>query len=56
MGVPKYRIMTSDRKILNAGTDDPSWFDLERAREVVDRSKGQIIVEHNGVGVLWEVL
>jgi hypothetical protein len=51
----KYRIQTHDGKMLNAGTDKPSWFTLEQARSIVNRNKGQRIVEHNGVSILWEV-
>jgi len=52
----KYRIQTADHKFLNAGTDKPSWFTLEKARQIVDYKAGQRIVEHNGVNVLWEIL
>lgn len=52
----KYRIQNQDGTFLNAGTDLNSWFTLEVARKTVDRSKGQRIVEHNGVHVMWETL
>lgn len=52
----KYRIQRADGTILNAGTDAPSWLDLQRAREIVDRQKGEKIVESDGVNILWEVL
>lgn len=51
----KYRILTKDGTFLNAGTGLDSWFTLEKARNIVDYEKGQTIVEHNGVDVLWEV-
>jgi hypothetical protein len=52
----KYRILKLDDRYLNAGTDLPSWFTLEKAKELVDYTKGEIIVEHDGVNILWEVL
>lgn len=51
----KYKIRNANGTYLNNGTDLPSWFSLEDARALVDREKGQIIVEHDGVNVLWEV-
>lgn len=50
----KYRIQNSDFTFLNAGTGADSWFTLEAARKLVDYKKGQRIVEHNGVYVMWE--
>lgn len=52
----KYRILNADKTFLNAGTGLDSWFTLDEARKLVDYSKGQMIVEHDGVNVLWEVL
>lgn len=52
----KYRIQNSDGTIFNAGTGNDSWFTLEDARKLVDYSKGQRIVESNGVNILWEIL
>lgn len=52
----KYRIIKADGRYLNAGTDLPSWFTLEKARELRDQNPGSQIVEHDGVRVLWEVL
>ena len=51
-----YRILTADKKFLNAGTDLPSWFTLKEAYDLVDYMSGEIIVEHDGVNILWEVL
>jgi len=51
-----YRIQNSDKTILNAGTDQPSWFSLDGAREVVNYEIGQTLVESDGVNILWEVL
>lgn len=51
-----YRIITADRRIKYAGTDQPSWFTLETARKLVNYQAGEMIVEHNGVDILWEVL
>ncbi len=53
----KYRILKSDGKFLGANRDDlPSWFSLQKARELVDYSSGERIIEHNGMDILWEVL
>ena len=49
-----FRIQRDNRTYLNAGIGEDSWFTLERARELVNYEKGQRIVEHNGVDVLWE--
>jgi hypothetical protein len=49
-----YRIQNSNGTYLNAGTDKESWFTLDAARLEVDYNKGQRIVEHNGMDVLWE--
>jgi hypothetical protein len=51
-----YRIQNIDKTFLNAGTGEDSWFTLEEARKKVDYSIGQIIVEHDGVQILWEIL
>ncbi len=51
-----YRVQNSDGTFLNAGTDSPSWFNLDEARKFVDYEAGQRIVEHDGMNVLWEVL
>ena len=50
----EYRILTESGRFLNAGTNLPSWFTLERAREIV--KEGQIIVAHDGMNILWEIL
>lgn len=55
-GPIKYRILTQDRKIKYAGTDHPSWFTLAEAKCRVDYTKGEKIIEHDGVNILWEVL
>lgn len=47
----KYRII-KDGKYLNAGTDNPSWFHLHEARELVN--DGQI-VKHLRTMPFWEV-
>jgi len=51
----KYRIQKSDGTFLNAGTDKPSWFTLEKARQLVNYDWGHKIVESDGVNILWEV-
>jgi len=50
----KYRILKADKRFLNAGTGLDSWFTLEQARQIVDYTKGQQIVESDGVNILWE--
>lgn len=52
----RYRIQTSDGRILNAGTGLESWFSLEKARNEVQYEEGQRIIESDGVNILWEVL
>ena len=51
----KYRILNADRTVLNAGTDKSSWFTLNKARQLVNYEKGQMIYESDGVNLLWEV-
>ncbi len=50
-----FRIETASRKIKFAGTGENSWFTLDKARKLVDYSKGERIIESNGVETLWEV-
>ena len=52
----KYRIRNQDGTYHNAGTGQDSWFTLEEARKIVDYKAGQMIVEHDGVNLLWEIL
>jgi hypothetical protein len=52
----KYRILNENNTYLNAGTGLNSWFDLETAKKLVNYSKGQKIVEHDGINILWEIL
>jgi hypothetical protein len=52
----KYRIKNSNGTFLNAGTGLNSWFNLSEARKIVNYKEGQMIVEHDGVNVLWEIL
>lgn len=51
-----YRIQTKEGKIKFAGTGQDSWFTLDKARELVNYSEGERIIESNGVDILWEVL
>lgn len=51
-----YRIQRENGTILNAGTGENSWFTLEDARELVDYSKDQRIIESDGMRILWEIL
>jgi hypothetical protein len=46
-----YRIQKADGKIKYAGTDEPSWFCIDRARELVDYNNGERIVESDGVDI-----
>lgn len=50
-----FRVRKADGKFLNAGTDLPSWFTLEKARELVNYNEGQTIVESDGQNILWEI-
>lgn len=52
MNKAEYRIQNADGTILNAGTDKGSWFTIEQAREIVDRSKGQKIVWDTGAFIM----
>lgn len=40
----EHRIQLANGTFLNAGTGEPSWFTIDEARQVVDRSAGQIIL------------
>lgn len=53
-----YRILKSDRTIkFTGGTEEGSWFTLERAKELVDYSNGEMIYEYDDNGNrLWEIL
>lgn len=53
----KFRIFTKDRKIKFAGTGQDSWFTLEKALKLVDKSKGEMIYEVDPSGnPVWEVM
>lgn len=52
----KYRIQAENGKFLFAGTGMDSWFNLEKARQIVNYAKNERIVEHDGVNILWEIL
>lgn len=54
----KYRILTKDRKIKFAGTDNPSWFTLQKAKQVVNYSNGEMIYEYDleTMQPKWEIL
>ena len=43
-----YRIFTKDGRVKFTGTLEGSWFSLEKARELVDREKGETIYLCNG--------
>jgi len=51
-----YRILTSDHRIKYAGTDNPSWFTLEKAREIV--RPNEMIYQYcmKTMKPMWEVL
>lgn len=47
----KYRILRADRTIkFTGGTETGSWFTLERAKELVDYSAGEMIYEYDRDG------
>jgi hypothetical protein len=50
-----YRIRKENGKFKNAGTGNDSWFTLDKARKLVNYEKGEMIVESDGVNILWEV-
>lgn len=50
-----YRIRKADGRIKYVGTNKGSWFSLEEARKIVDRSKNETIVEGDGMNILWEI-
>lgn len=50
-----YRILTQDYKVKYTGTDKGSWFFLEDALKLVDRSKGEMVYEYYQGQRLWEV-
>ena len=47
-----YRIKRANGTYLNAGTGLNSWFTLEKARSIVDYSKGEKIVDQWDVEIL----
>jgi len=49
-----FRIQYADGTFLNAGTGEDSWFSLENARSKVNREAGQMIIESDGMDILWE--
>lgn len=51
-----YRIRNKYGTFLNAGTGKESWFSLEQARKLVNYDINQMIVESDGVNILWEIL
>ena len=56
MGKARYRILTADGRIKYAGTNYPSWLNLESARLKVDYSKGEMIYEYDREhNALWEI-
>jgi hypothetical protein len=50
-----YRILNADRTIMNAGTGLDSWFSLDQARKLVNYEAGQMIYQHDGMNLLWEI-
>jgi hypothetical protein len=51
-----YRILNTDGTYLNAGTGNDSWFFMREALDIVNESIGQIVVEHNGISVVCEIV
>jgi len=52
-----YRILTAEGRIKFTGSDIGSWFTLETAKKLVNRTKNEMIYEYNKEGDrLWEVV
>jgi hypothetical protein len=51
-----YRIINSDRTIKFAGTGRDSWFNLEKARDIVNYNRGESIYLDDGLRLVHEVL
>lgn len=52
-----YRILTLDGKVKFTGTEMGSWINLQKAQQIVDRSKGEMIYEYDQNGErLFEIL
>ena len=51
-----YRILNADGTYLNAGTGNDSWFFMREALKIVNESRGQKVVEHNGAYVVCEIV
>lgn len=45
-----YRILTAEGKIKFTGSEIGSWFSIEKARELVNYSEGEMIYEFNTNG------
>jgi hypothetical protein len=52
-----YRIIKANGNVKYAGTDMPSWFNLENAQKFADKSNGEKIFEYDlkYQRALWEV-
>ena len=51
----KYRIYLPSGRILNAGSDRPSWFDLQQAYIERAKNRGSKIYECDGERKIWEI-
>jgi hypothetical protein len=52
----RYRILDSNGRLKYTGTEMGSWFNLEKAKQLVNRSNGEMIYEYDYNGEqLWEV-
>ncbi len=53
-----FRILDANYLIKYCGTEQGSWFTLEAAKKVVDRSKGEMIYQFSDdyQNALWEVM
>lgn len=55
----QYRIVNANGLDKYAGTDMPSWFNLEKAQELVNRNEGEKILAYNmavsTTREMWEV-
>ena len=46
----QYRILTADGRIKFTGTEVGSWFTIEKARELINYSNGEMIYEYDNNG------
>lgn len=54
--IADYRILTADRRIKFAGTDEPSWLNLSDAKSKVEKGEMIYLYCMKTMQPLWEVL